>query len=140
MRFMLLVKATGRSEAGVPQSPEYRLAKEANLASMTEAGVLLAAERLLPSSGGIRLAYSPEGEPETECGPFAADSGLLAEYMVIEAGTMEEALGWARRLAAPTECGPVEVELRELADGSEGLRNAGMESDLAFQLGMLRRA
>ncbi len=139
MRFMLLVKATGRSEAGVPPSREYGLAKEANLAFMAEAGVLLAAERLLPSSSGIRMAYSPEGEPEMEYGPFPAESWPVAEYLIIESGTMEEAIGWARRLTAPGGSSRVEVELRRLEEGPACRQNTGMENELAFQLGLLRR-
>ncbi|WP_372631189.1 YciI family protein [Cohnella sp.] len=139
MRFMLLVKATGCSEAGVPHSPEHRFAKEAILASMAEAGVLLAAERLQPSSGGIRMAFSPEGEPELESGPFPADSWLLAEYLVIESESVEEAIGWARRIPAPGGCERMEVELRRLEDKAAGPRNIGLENDLALQLGMLRQ-
>ncbi|TNJ62439.1 YciI family protein [Paenibacillus hemerocallicola] len=120
MRFMLIVKATGYSEAGVNHSREHNDARIAYKQSLAKAGVLLAAEELQPSSTGIRISYpSHGGEPEVQAGPFPANQEIIAEFTLIEARTEDEALNWALRLPAPAGRGGCEIELRRLADNSD---------------------
>ncbi|GAA0356651.1 YciI family protein [Bacillus horti] len=139
MRFILLVKATGHSEARVPLSPEFRLAKAKYLASMAEKGVLISAEELLPSNSGLRMTYtSHEDAPEMECGPFSLDSSLLAEYMVIEAKSLEDAADIANQFPIPEGYEHKNIELRRLKDAPPSLTNPWLENDLENQLGMLR--
>lgn len=58
MRFMMIVKATMDSEAGVLPSEELVAAMMRYNEELTKAGVLLAADGLHPSSNGIRISYS----------------------------------------------------------------------------------
>jgi hypothetical protein len=116
---MLIVKATGYSEAGVDHSREHDAAMIAYKKSLAEAGVLLAAEELQPSSTGIRISYpSHGGEPEVQAGPFPANQELIAKFTLIEARTEDEALHWALRMPVPTGRGGCEIELRRLEDNS----------------------
>lgn len=141
MRFMIMVKATGYSEAGVKQSREHNDAMTAYKKSLARAGALLAAEELEPSSSGIRISYPMHGgEAEVQAGPFPADQALIAEYTLIDAKSEEEALDWALRMPVPAgrEC---EVELRRLEENPDALREPrikALEADLQDQLDMLK--
>ncbi|WP_231571630.1 YciI family protein [Gordoniibacillus kamchatkensis] len=79
MRFMMIVKATRHSEAGVNHSGRLLEAMNACCEDMSKAGVLLAAEWLCPSSKGIRLTYPVAGgKPNVLAGPFEEIDGLVA--------------------------------------------------------------
>ncbi|MFS0838829.1 YciI family protein [Paenibacillus sp. 1P03SA] len=142
MRFMLIVQATSYSEAGIKPGRSYSEAVEAYRKSLAEAGVLLAAEELRPSSTGIRIRYSPDGEqPVFEAGPFAAGQGLPAGYTLIEVNSAEEAAVWARQMPVPFGTGAFAIEVRELTMRSgrakEPMERA-LEADLKDQLDMLK--
>ncbi|MCK2242928.1 MULTISPECIES: YciI family protein [unclassified Crossiella] len=106
MRFMVLVKASEDTEAGV-------MPAEADLAAMgryneelVKAGVLLAGEGLHPSSNGVRVAF--DGEQRTVIdGPFAETKELLAGFWLLEVGSREEIIEWVKR--APMESGQLEI-------------------------------
>ncbi|EGL15098.1 MULTISPECIES: YciI family protein [Paenibacillus] len=142
MRFMLIVKATSYSEAGVKPGREYAEAVAAYRKSLAEAGVLLAAEELRPSSSGIRIGYSPNGEePEFEAGPFQTGQGLLAGYTLIEVNSEQEAVNWARQMPVPPGLGTFGIEVRELTEQSNRAKepmNRALEADLKNQLDMLK--
>lgn len=144
MRFMLIVKATGYSEAGVKNAPEDEEAMEAFRESLAGAGALLVSEKLLPSSAGIRILRQPEGgEPVVTAGPFPLDEGLMAEFSLIEARTEEEAVEWALRMPVPARRGGSVIELRKLEESTGRARDPriqAMEAELEHQLGMLRRS
>ncbi|MFC5651183.1 YciI family protein [Paenibacillus solisilvae] len=143
MRFMLIVKATGYSEAGVNHSREHSDARIAYKKSLSKAGALLAAEELQPSSTGIRISYpSHGGDPEVQAGPFPPDQELIAEYTLIDVGTEDEALNWALRMPVPAGRGECEIELRRLEENSDSLREPrlqALEADLQDQLNMLKK-
>ena len=114
MRFMIIVKATKDSEAGV--MPEEKLI--ANMATYHEqlqkAGVLLDASGLQPSSKGWRIQYSG-GKRSVIDGPFAETKELIAGYTLIPVKSREEALEWSKR--SPNLGGEIEVRrLFELED------------------------
>ncbi|QMV41497.1 YciI family protein [Cohnella cholangitidis] len=142
MRYMLIVKATGYSESGIHQSREHNDAKAAYKKSLAKAGALLAAEELQPSSTGIRITYPTHGgEPDIQAGPFPADHELMAEYILIDAKTEDEAVGWALRMPVPAGRGECEIELRRLEENSDSLREPrtrALEADLRDQLYMLK--
>jgi hypothetical protein len=142
MRFMLIVKATGYSEARVKQSREHNDEMIAYKKSLAKAGALLAVEELQPSSTGIRITYpSHGGEPELRPGPFPVDQELIAEYTLIEVSTEVEALNWALRMPVPADRGECEIELRKLEENSSSLREPriqALEADLKDQLNMLK--
>jgi hypothetical protein len=114
MRYMLLVKAHAEYEAGV-------LPDEATLSEMAQfnedlvkAGALVACDRLEPSSKGTRVHYG-NGKFTVTDGPFAETKELIAGYCMIQAKSLEEAIGWAKRI--PLKNGEVEVRpLFELED------------------------
>ena len=100
MRFMIIVPATPRSEAG-------GLPTEAELAAMTDyneellrAGVLVGGEGLHPTSRGARLDFGADGEVTVTDGPFAESKELIAGFTLIDVSSRDEALEWARRVAA----------------------------------------
>ena len=114
MRYMLLVKATKDDEAGV--LPDEKTLSE--MAKYTEelvmAGALLAADRLQPSSNGVRVRYA-KGEFTVTDGPFAETKELIAGFCVIQVKSRDEAIEWAKRV--PFQEGEVEVRpLFELTD------------------------
>ncbi|MNH94862.1 YCII-related domain protein [compost metagenome] len=138
MRFMLIVKATGYSEARVNPSRDHNDAMIAFKNSLVKAGVLIAAEELQPSSTGIRISYPLHGgEPEMQAGPFPVDQDFIAEYTLIDVRTEDEALIWALRMPVQAGHGKCEIEIRRLEVSSESLqepRKYAMEADLQEQL------
>jgi hypothetical protein len=114
MRYMLMVKATKDYEAGA--LPDETTLSE--MASYTEelvaAGALLAAERLQPSSAGLRAHYA-NGKITVTDGPFPETKELIAGFCLIQAQSREAAIAWAKRV--PLQAGEIEVRpLFELTD------------------------
>jgi hypothetical protein len=114
MRFMILVKATKDSEAGV-MPEEERIATMADYhEELARAGVLLDASGLKPSSTGWRVRYSG-GKRTVIDGPFTESKELVAGYTLIQVKTREEALEWVRRFPNPAGDGAEgEIEVRQL--------------------------
>ena len=114
MRFMMIVKATKDSEAGV--LPDEKILSEMGRYNeqLVKAGALLAGEGLQASSNGVRVRYA-KGKFNVTDGPFAETKELVAGYWLIQAKSREEALAWAKRV--PFQEGEVEVrQLFELTD------------------------
>jgi hypothetical protein len=114
MRFMILVKATKDSEAGV-MPEESRIAEMASYhEELQQAGALLDASGLQPSHKGWRIRYSGNQLTLVD-GPFTEAKELVAGYTLIEVGTREEALAWTRRFPNPAGDGKeAEIEVRQL--------------------------
>jgi len=102
MRFMIIVHATARSEAGIMPGPDDGLMAEmaAYHEELVKAGVLLDANGLKPSSTGWRIRYQ-DGQRTIIDGPFAESKELIAGYTMIQVRSREEAMEWARRFPAP---------------------------------------
>ena len=114
MRFMIIVKATKDSEAGV--LPEDTLIAEMGKyhEELARAGMLLDASGLQASSKGWRIKYSG-GKRTFVDGPFAETKELLAGYTIIKVKSREEAIEWTRRFPNPTHYGKEgEIEVRQL--------------------------
>jgi hypothetical protein len=114
MRFMLLVKASQESEAGL--LPDERLRSEIWRFNQTlmRAGVLLAADGLQASSSGARVRFA-DGRPSVSEGPFPEGSQLVAGYWLVQVKSKAEAVEWAKR--APFAGGEIEVrQVLELTD------------------------
>jgi hypothetical protein len=112
MRFMMIVKASKDSEAGVMPSEELLSAMGKYNEELMKAGVLLDAAGLQASSKGARVKFSG-GKRTVIDGPFAESKELIAGYWVIQVKSREEAIEWAKRAPAPH--GPnqdTEIELR----------------------------
>jgi hypothetical protein len=120
MRYMMIVKATKDSEAGVMPSQELLNAMMKYNEELVKAGVLVAAEGLHPSTSGIRISYPiPGGKPKVMDGPFTEAKELIAGFTLIEVRSREEAIEWAMRMPDPHGFGEGEVELRQVFDAPE---------------------
>ena len=114
MRFMILVRASKRSEAG--EMPEEKLltAMADYHEQLVKAGVLLDGSGLLPTSKGWRIRYSG-GKRVVVDGPFTESKELVAGYTVIQVRSRDEALEWTRRFPNPMGDGQdAEIEVRQL--------------------------
>jgi len=114
MRFMIIVKATADTEAGI-MPPESLFAEMAAYhEQLARAGVLLDANGLQPTSRGWRIRYAA-GKRQVIDGPFTESKELIAGYTLIQVRSREEALEWARRFPAPHgEDVEAEIEVRQL--------------------------
>ena len=117
MRFMIIVRATAQSEAGVLPRPDEPLMQEmaAYHEELARAGVLLDGAGLRPSREGWRIHYQ-NGQGRVLDGPFAETKELIAGYTLIRVRSREEAMEWARRFPAPfgREGDGGVIELRQL--------------------------
>ncbi|MDM5196719.1 YciI family protein [Fictibacillus enclensis] len=124
MRFMMIVKATTDSEAGVMPSQELIDAIQKYNEELVKAGVLLAADGLQPSSNGIRISYpEPGGKPKVMDGPFTETKELIAGYTLIEVKSREEAIEWALRMPDPHGYGQGEIEIRQVFEAEDLTEN-----------------
>jgi hypothetical protein len=113
MRFMIIVKATKDSEAGVRPSEQLFAAVADYHEQLVKAGVLLDAGGLQPSSKGWRIKYSGGKRTVTD-GPFAEAKELIAGYILIQVKSREEVLEWIRRFPNPSIDGKEgEIEVRQ---------------------------
>ncbi|HEY0844915.1 MAG TPA: YciI family protein [Noviherbaspirillum sp.] len=114
MRFMILVKATGESEAGAMPEEQLIAAMADYHEQLARAGVLLDASGLQPSAKGWRIRYSG-GKRRVIDGPFAETKELVAGYTIIQARSREEALEWTKRFPAPHgDAVEAEIEVRQM--------------------------
>ena len=112
MRFMILVKASKDSEAGVMPKKDMFKAMADYHEELAKAGVLLDANGLQPSSKGWRVKYSGARRTVVD-GPFTEAKELIAGYTIIQVKSREEALEWTRRFPNPhyEDC---EIEVRQM--------------------------
>ena len=112
MRVMGLVKATEDSERGSLPTPEALDAMGRFNDELRDAGIMLAADGLKPSSQGKRVAF--DGPRRTVIdGPFAETRELVAGFWLWEVEDLDEAVAWAKRCPNPMP-GPSEIEIRPL--------------------------
>jgi len=134
MRFMIIVKATKDSEAGV--MPHEKILNEMAKyhEELQKAGVLLDASGLQASSKGWRVRYAGQKRTVVD-GPFTEAKELIAGYTMIQVKSKEEAMEWARRFPNPSLDGKEgEIEVRQLfeldefgpSEGVERFRKMGM--------------
>lgn len=117
MRFMMIVKASKESEAGVMPSEELLAAMGNYNEELAKAGALLAGEGLHPSSRGARVRFSGDKRTAVE-GPFAPAHELIAGFWLIQAESLDEAIEWAKRCPNPME-GESEVEIRQVFEAED---------------------
>jgi len=119
MRFMVMVKATKDSEAGVMPSEEALAAMAKFNEEMVKAGVMLDGNGLQPSSKGARVRFAAGKLGETGNkrtvidGPFAETKELVAGYWIIEVKSKAEAIEWIRRCPNPHN-EESEIEIRQM--------------------------
>jgi len=117
MRFMIIVKATKDSEAGV--MPNERLLAEMGKFNeeLAKAGVLLAGEGLQPSSKGARVKFSGSKRTVID-GPFAETKELIAGFWLWKVKSKEEAIEWVKRCPNPhnEDC---DIEIRQVFEADD---------------------
>ena len=116
MRFMMLLKADQRTEAGVLPTREDIEAMGKYNQTLIDAGALVDGAGLQPSSKGARITY-PGGKPVVTDGPFAETKELIAGYWIIQVASKEEAIEWARKVPMqhlPNAGRVPEIELRQM--------------------------
>jgi hypothetical protein len=113
MKFMMIVKASKESEAGVMPSEALLNSMAKYNEELMKAGVLLDLSGLQSSSKGARIKYSHGKRVAVVDGPFAETKELIAGYWIIQVKSREEALEWAKRAPAPHENQDCEIELRQ---------------------------
>ena len=109
MRFMVIVKASKDSEAGVMPSTELLTAMGKFNEELVKAGVMEAGEGLHPTAKGARIKYG-SGQGGVSRGPFALSGDLVAGFWLIKTGSLDEAIDWMKR--APF--GDGEIEIRQV--------------------------
>ena len=112
MRFMMIVKASKASEAGVMPREEMLATMGKFNEELVNAGVMVDGAGLQASSKGFRVKFSG-GKRAIVDGPFTETKELVAGYWIINVKSREEALEWAKKIPAPQEGGEGEVEVRQ---------------------------
>jgi hypothetical protein len=117
MRFMILVKATKDTEAGVLPSEKLLTEMGKYNEELVKAGVLLAGEGLQPSSKGARVKFSGAKRTVID-GPFAEVKELIAGFWLIDVKSKEEAIEWVKRIPNPTG-EESEIEIRQVFEAED---------------------
>ncbi len=136
MKFLIIVKATRDSEAGM--MPEDKLIAEMGKyhEELAAAGMLLDGSGLQPTSKGWRIRYRGDERSFVD-GPFTETTDLVAGYTLIQADSRETALEWTRRYPNPAHRNGVgEIEVRQLfefddfeqTDAIRHMRDLGLPS------------
>jgi hypothetical protein len=117
MRFMIMVKATKDSEAGVMPSEELLSAMGKYNEELAKAGILLAGEGLQASSKGARVRFSGPKRTVVD-GPFAETKELVAGFWMWKVKSKEEAIEWVKRCPNPMP-GDSEIEIRQVFEAED---------------------
>ena len=118
MRFMVIVKATKESEAGVLPGTEMLEAMGKFNEEMAKAGVLLAGEGLQASSKGARIRFSKDDKRTVIDGPFAETKELIAGFWMIQVKSKNEAIQWMKRCPNPYHH-EGEIEIRQVFEAAD---------------------
>ena len=117
MRFMIIVKATKDSEAGVMPSEQLLTEMGKFNEELVNAGVMLAGEGLQPSSKGARVKFSGKQRAVID-GPFAETKELIAGYWLWQVTSKAEAIEWVKRCPNPMP-GESEIEIRQVFEAED---------------------
>lgn len=113
MRFMVIVKASKNSEAGVMPSAQLLADMSKFNDELTRAGVMLAGEGLQPSSKGTRVKFSGQKRIVTD-GPFPETKELIAGFWLWKCKSLQEAIEWVKRCPNPMPSEEGEIEIRQV--------------------------
>ena len=118
MRFMVIVRATKESEAGI--MPDEKLLADMGKFNeeLVKAGVLLSAEGLQPSSKGARVRFSGEKRTVID-GPFTETKELIAGFWLWQVKSKQEAIEWAKRSPNPFPGMDSEIEIRQVFEAED---------------------
>jgi hypothetical protein len=117
MRFMVIVKATKDSEAGVMPSTELLAAMGKYNEELAKAGIMLAGDGLHPSSKGARVHFSGSKRSVID-GPFAETKELIAGFWIWQVRSLDEAIEWVKRCPNPMN-EDSDIEIRQLFEAED---------------------
>lgn len=117
MRFMIIVKASKDSEAGIMPSKKLLVEMGKFNEELARAGVLLAGEGLQASSKGARVKFSGAKRTVTD-GPFPETKELIAGFWMWQCNSKEEAIEWVKRCPDPHD-GESEIEIRQVFEAED---------------------
>ena len=112
MRFMIVIKATKETEAGVLPSQELLTEMQRFNEELAKAGILIAGEGLHPSAKGARVKFSGSKRTVVD-GPFAETKELIAGFWLWQVKSKEEAIAWVKRCPNPANA-EGEIEIRQV--------------------------
>jgi hypothetical protein len=118
MRFMVIVKASKDSEAGVLPDAKLLAAMGKYNEELVKAGVLLAGEGLHASSKGARVRFSGDRRTVVD-GPFAELKELVAGFWLFQVKSKEEAIEWVKRCPNPMPGTEAEIEIRQVFEATD---------------------
>ena len=118
MRFMVMVRATGMSEAGI--LPDERLLADMGKFNeeLVKAGVMLAGEGLQPSSKGARVHFSGNKRTVID-GPFTETNELIAGFWIFKVKSRQEAIDWVKRAPNPFPGIESDIEIRQIFEAED---------------------
>ena len=117
MRFMVMVKATPDSEAGVMPSEQLLADMGRFNEELVKAGVMQAGEGLHPSAKGARVRFSGTNRTVID-GPFAETKELVAGFWIWKCASLREAIDWVKRCPNPMP-GDSEIEIRQIFEAED---------------------
>jgi len=118
MRFIVMVKATKDSEAGVLPSQKLLADMGKYNEELVKAGVMLAGEGLHPSSKGARVKFSGTKRTVVD-GPFSETKELVAGYWLWQTKSLEEAIEWVKRCPNPMPNEDSVIEIRQVFEAED---------------------
>ncbi|TMH25489.1 MAG: YciI family protein [Betaproteobacteria bacterium] len=118
MRFMVIVRATKNTEAGMMPSEQLLADMGKFNEELAKAGVLLAGEGLQPSSKGARVRFSGNQRIVVD-GPFAETKELIAGYWLWQVKSKQEAIDWVKRCPHPMPGEDAEIEIRQVFEAED---------------------
>jgi hypothetical protein len=117
MKFMILVKATADSEAGVMPTEQLLAEMGRYNEELVNAGIMKAGEGLHPSSKGARVRFSGKNRTVVD-GPFAETKELVAGFWMWECASLQEAIEWVKRCPNPMLTDS-EIEIRQVFEAAD---------------------
>ncbi|MEF7616709.1 YciI family protein [Aquincola sp. MAHUQ-54] len=117
MRFVVMIKATADSEAGVMPSEQLLADMGRFNEELVKAGVMQAGEGLHPSAKGARVRFSGRTRTVMD-GPFAETKELIAGFWIWQCASLQEAIEWVKRCPNPMP-GDSEIEIRQVFEAED---------------------
>jgi hypothetical protein len=117
MKFMVIVKATADSEAGVMPTRQQLAEMGQFNEELVKAGVLLAGEGLHPTSRGARIVFDGDSRSVVD-GPFTESKELIAGFWIMQTASLQECIDWVKRSPNPFD-GESEIEIRQIFEAED---------------------
>jgi hypothetical protein len=117
MRFMVIVKASKETEAGVMPSEQLLREMGEYNEQLVKAGIMQAGEGIHPSSKGARVKFSGKQRTVVD-GPFPETKELVAGFWIWKCASLQEAIEWAKKCPNPTG-EESELEIRQIFESED---------------------